>query len=105
MQLKVRELRQTACPGYVVMYVAEFDTGQTPNDSTAYVVNTIPSDADPLLADLARQWIAEAFTSVLKPLGLSTTVAIGDLVIHDVDFSEYAFKKFTMLRLRELMGI
>ena len=48
MELTVRERMQTSKPGYVVMYIADFDTVPTTDDVTAFVENTIPTDADPV---------------------------------------------------------
>ena len=103
MQLTVRELMQSSGPGYVVKYSADFDTVPSSDPVSATVENTIPDDADAELIELARIYIAESFTRVLGARALSATVVIRDLVIHDVDFAEFAFRKFTISALEALL--
>jgi len=103
MQINVRVVRQSSGPGYVVKYCADFDT----NDSAAVNVtisNTIPPEADPTLIAMAHKSIAAGFSSILADRGMGADVVVRDLVIHDVDFSEFAFKRFTMESLRECLG-
>ncbi|MBB3210637.1 hypothetical protein FHS27_006485 [Rhodopirellula rubra] len=97
-------MMQTSGPGYVVKYTADFDAVPSTDAVTASVANWMPDDADPALVEMAREFIADAFTQVLNPRGLSATVVIRDLVIHDVDFSEYAFKRFTIAGLEALLA-
>jgi hypothetical protein len=103
MQLTVRKLLQTSGPGYVVKYTADFDTAPSLEPVSASVANTVPVDADPELVEMARTFITESFSQVLGARGLSATVVIRDLVIHDVDFAEFAFRKFTTSALEELL--
>ena len=103
MKLTVRELMQSSGPGYVVKYSADFGTVPSSDPVSVSVANTIPDDADAELAELARIYIAESFTRVLGARGLSATVIIRDLVIHDVDFAEFAFRKFTISALESLL--
>ena len=101
MQINVRVVRQSSGPGYVVKYCADFDTNDSANVT---ISNTIPTDADPELIAMAQASIANGFSSILADRGLGADVVVRDLVIHDVDFSEFAFKRFTMKSLRELLG-
>ena len=104
MQLIVRETMLTSGPGYIVKYIADFDTVPSTESVTASVANTIPDDADPDLVEAARVFIAESFTRVLSSRGLSASVVIRDLVIHDVDFAEFAFRRFTIAGLEALLS-
>ena len=103
MQINVRVVRQSSGPGYVVKYCADFDTNDSANVNVT-ISNTIPIDADPELVAMAQASIANGFSSILADRGLGADVVVRDLVIHDVDFSEFAFKRFTMESLRELLG-
>ncbi len=103
MQLVIREMLQTSSVGYVVTYAADFETIPSTDVVTVSIENTIPPDADPDLVNLAQKYIADAFNEVLNPRGLSASVTLRDLVIHDVDFSEQAFRRFTISGLRTLL--
>jgi len=104
MKLSVNESMLSSGPGYIVKYDADFDVVSSSDTTTASVANTIPAVADPHLVELARIYIAESFTHVLSPRGLSAAVVIRDLVIHDVNFAEFAFRKFTISELETLLS-
>ena len=99
----VRDMCLTASGGsYIVKYSAELLIAPGSGEVTIEVINTIPDIVNEELMNLSLEQIRVGASEVLSEQQLNGTLALKDLVIHDVDCKPHKFRRPTADAMREL---
>ncbi len=106
MNYQVSKVCQTASGGsFVAKYNAYLELRADDPRIEVEVVSTYPASADQELVKIATESIRSGAEEILAPRGYGASLRINRLVIHDVDFKPWAFRRFTAEAIAKLLNV